>query len=71
MVKRWAPHFYTGPDAEAVRKSGKTQIVTLTPAERLELKKALVKVHTEQAGRIGEDLLKAIYKETNFDPTKM
>jgi C4-dicarboxylate-binding protein DctP len=51
---------------EAVRKSGKTQIITLTPAERGAWKKALVRVHQDQEGRIGKDLIQTVYKETGF-----
>lgn len=58
-------------DVESVRKSGKTTIIVPTDAERLELKKAMMKVHREHEGRIGADLIKAIYKETGFDPTKL
>jgi C4-dicarboxylate-binding protein DctP len=56
---------------EAVRASGKTQIIVLTPAQRTELKKTLLKVHKEQESRIGADLIKSIYKETGFDPNKL
>ena len=58
-------------DVEAVRKSGKTTIIVPTDAERLELKKAMMKVQREHENRIGADLIKAIYKETGFDPTKL
>ena len=51
---------------EMVKKSGKTQIITLTPQEKAEWKKALAKVHTEMENRIGKDLLQAIHKETGF-----
>jgi C4-dicarboxylate-binding protein DctP len=54
-----------------IKASGKTQIITLTPAEKTAWKKALVKVHQEAAGRIGKDLIQAIYKETGFDPNKL
>jgi C4-dicarboxylate-binding protein DctP len=56
---------------EAVRKSGKTTIIVPTAAERLEMKKALVKVHKEHEGRIGAELIKSIYKETGFDPAAL
>jgi C4-dicarboxylate-binding protein DctP len=56
---------------EAVRKSGKTQIITLTPDEKKAWRKALVKVHQESESRIGRDLIQAIYKETGFDPGKL
>ena len=58
-------------DLESVRKTGKTQIITLTPQEKLEWKKALVKVHREQESKIGKELLQSIYKETGFDPGKL
>ncbi|MGZ5045805.1 MAG: TRAP transporter substrate-binding protein [Usitatibacter sp.] len=56
---------------EAVRKSGRTEIITLTPAEKLEWKRALVKVHKEAESRVGKDLIQSIYKETGFDPNKL
>ncbi|MCK9283617.1 MAG: TRAP transporter substrate-binding protein [Rhodocyclaceae bacterium] len=55
---------------EAVKKSGKTQILSLTPAEKSAWRAALVKVHKDQEGRIGKDLLQSIYKETGFNPAK-
>ena len=54
-----------------VRAAGTTAVYTPTPAERLDLKRALVKVHTEMAPRIGKDLIQSIYKETSFDPSKL
>ena len=54
-----------------MRKSGKSQILTLTPEEKLAWKKALVKVHQESESRIGKDLIHSIYKETGFDPSKL
>jgi len=56
---------------EAVRKAGKTQIITLTPDEKKQWKKALVKVHSEMEARIGKDVIQAIYKATGFDPNKL
>ncbi|HEX3097734.1 MAG TPA: TRAP transporter substrate-binding protein [Usitatibacter sp.] len=56
---------------EAVRKSGKTEIITLTPEEKREWKKALIKVHKENESRIGKDLIESIYKATGFDPNKL
>jgi C4-dicarboxylate-binding protein DctP len=56
---------------EAVRKSGKTQIITLTPDEKREWKKVLIKVHKENESRIGKDLIESIYRETGFDPSKL
>lgn len=56
---------------ENVRKSGRSQIVQLTPAERLTLKKAMSKVHQEMEGRIGKETIQAVYKETGFDPARL
>jgi len=56
---------------EAVRKSGKTQIIQLTADERKAWKKALVRVHQEHADKIGKDLIDSIYKETGFNPNAL
>jgi len=56
---------------ENVKKSGKTQFITLTPEEKLAWKRALVKVHKESESRVGKDLIQSIYKETGFDPSKL
>jgi C4-dicarboxylate-binding protein DctP len=56
---------------EAVKKSGKTQVYTPTPAERLALKKAMVKVHKEMESRIGKEMIDTVYKATDFDPAKL
>ncbi|WP_199101399.1 TRAP transporter substrate-binding protein [Aquitalea sp. ASV11] len=52
----------------AIKASGKTQVYTPTVAERNAFKKAMLPVHAKMASRIGPDLLKAIYKETGFNP---
>jgi len=56
---------------EAVRKSGRTQFITLTPEEKLAWKRALIKVHKEAEARVGKELIESIYKETGFDPNKL
>ena len=56
---------------EAVKKSGKSQVVVPTAQEKAALKKALVKTHDEVGGRVGKDLIQSIYKETGFDPSKL
>ena len=56
---------------DAVKKSGRTQLLTLTPEEKLAWKRALVKVHKESESRVGKDLIQSIYKETGFDPNKL
>jgi C4-dicarboxylate-binding protein DctP len=53
---------------EAVRKSGKTQIITLTADEKAQMKKALVSVHKENESRVGKDILAEVYKDTGFKP---
>ena len=55
----------------AVRKSGKTQVIELTPDEKRAWKKALVKVHDQMASRVGTDLVNEIHKETGFDPKRL
>ncbi len=56
---------------EAVRKSGRTEIITLTPEEKLAWKRALIKVHKEAESRVGRDLIQSIYRETGFDPGRL
>lgn len=56
---------------EAIRKSVKTEIIRLTPEQKAEWKKALIKVHREQEGRVGKDTIEAIYQATGFDPKKL
>ncbi|MDO9235672.1 MAG: TRAP transporter substrate-binding protein [Aquabacterium sp.] len=56
---------------EKVRLSGKTTIYKPSLGERFLLKKALVPVHKQMASRIGDETMQAIYKETNFDPSKL
>jgi C4-dicarboxylate-binding protein DctP len=51
---------------EAVRKSGKTQILALTAQEKAAMKKALVSVHAENESRIGKDIISEVYKATGF-----
>jgi C4-dicarboxylate-binding protein DctP len=48
---------------DAIRKTGKTTIYNLTPAEQTAWRKALLPVHKEMEGRIGKDLISAISKE--------
>jgi C4-dicarboxylate-binding protein DctP len=53
---------------EAVRKSGKTEIITLTPEQKAAMKKALLVVHKENESRVGKDTIAEVYKETGFQP---
>lgn len=52
----------------AVKKSGKSEIITLTPQERAAWKKAMNKAHTENINRIGAAIVKEVYKETGYKP---
>lgn len=52
----------------AVKKSGRSQIITLTPQERAEWKKAMDKAHKDNMGRIGKDIVMEVYKETGYKP---
>lgn len=54
---------------EAVRKSGKSEIITLAADEKKAWKRALLKVHRENEERIGKDLIASVYKATGFDPS--
>lgn len=54
-----------------IKEMGKTQIYTPSVAERTELKKVMIKTHSEMASRIGKETIDAIYKETGFDPAKL
>lgn len=51
-----------------VKKSGRSQIITLTPQERHLWKKTMDKAHKEHMNRIGADLVKEVYKETGYNP---
>ncbi len=48
---------------DAIKKTGKTTVYNLTPAEQAAWRKALLPVHKEMEGRIGKDLITAISKE--------
>jgi len=53
---------------EAVKKSGKTQILIPTADEKNQMKKALLVVHKENEGRIGKDIIQQVYQATGFKP---
>ena len=48
---------------EEIRKTGKTQIITLTPEEKAAWKKALEPVAQEMQSRIGKDVIDEFRKE--------
>ena len=56
---------------DGIKKSGKTEIITLTAAEKAAWKKAVLPVHAEMESKVGKELLQSIYKETGFDPRKL
>jgi C4-dicarboxylate-binding protein DctP len=53
---------------EAIRKSGRSELITLTPAQKAAWKKALVSVHRENEARVGKDTIEAVYRQTGFKP---
>jgi C4-dicarboxylate-binding protein DctP len=53
---------------EGIKKTGKTTVIDLTPAQRDEWKKALRKTHEQMGDRISKSLLQSIYKETGAKP---
>jgi C4-dicarboxylate-binding protein DctP len=52
----------------AVKASGKTEIITLTPQEKAAWKKVALAVHNENESRVGKETIAAVYKETGFKP---
>ena len=53
---------------EAVRKTGKTEIITPTPEQKAAMKKALLVVHKDNESRVGKDVIAEVYKEVGFQP---
>jgi len=51
-----------------VKKSGKSQIITLTAQEKAAWRKAMDKTHKDNASRIGADVLKEVYTATGYKP---
>jgi C4-dicarboxylate-binding protein DctP len=52
----------------AVKKSGKSEFISLTPKERAMWRKTMDKAHKENMSRIGADLVKEVYKATGYNP---
>jgi C4-dicarboxylate-binding protein DctP len=50
----------------AVKKSSRSQLITLTPQERTAWKKAMDKAHKDNVSRIGADLIKEVYTATGY-----
>ncbi len=55
---------------EAVRKSGRCQVLALTPQERSAWKKAMAPVYREAQSRVPKALMDDVFKATGFDPEK-
>jgi len=55
----------------AIKASGKTRVYTLTEEEKTEWRRALLPVHKSMAARVGQDLIDAIYKESEAAGVKM
>ncbi len=53
---------------DGIRKSGKSEVIKLTDAQKAAWKKALVGVHKENEARVGKETLEAVYKQTGFKP---
>jgi C4-dicarboxylate-binding protein DctP len=49
---------------DAIRKHGKTEVYTLTAAEKAEWRKALMPVRKDVEGRVGKEVLNAVDKES-------
>jgi len=49
---------------EAIKKSGKTEIVTLTPDQDAAMRKAMEPVYKDVAGRVGQPLIDEFIKVT-------
>jgi C4-dicarboxylate-binding protein DctP len=53
---------------EAIKKAGKTEILTLTPAQDEAMRKAMMPVYKEMASRVGQPLIDEFLKETGRGP---
>ena len=53
---------------EGIRKSGRSEVITLTDAQKSAWKKAMLPVHKENESRVGKDTIEAVYKAVDFKP---
>jgi C4-dicarboxylate-binding protein DctP len=53
-----------------IKESGAIEFYVLSPQEKAEWRKGLIKVHEEMASRVGKDLIQEIYKETGVSATQ-
>ncbi|MBJ6799309.1 TRAP transporter substrate-binding protein [Geomonas propionica] len=51
----------------AVKKSGRSQLIALTPQDRAAWKKTMDKAHKDNMGRIGADIVKEVYAATGYN----
>ena len=56
---------------EAIKKSGKTEIITLTPEQDEAMRKAMMPVYKEVASRVGQPLIDEFLKETGREPDEL
>ena len=55
---------------DAIKRSGKTVVITLTADETAAWQRAFIKVHRDSEGRIPAQVLLSIYAEAGFHPAK-
>ena len=53
---------------EAIKKTGKSEIITLTPAQDEAMRKAMMPVYKDVASRVGQPLIDEFLKETGRGP---
>ena len=53
---------------EAIKKTGKSQIITLTPEQNEAMRKAMMPVYKDVASRVGQPLIDEFMKETGQSP---
>ena len=53
---------------EGIRKSGRSEVIVLTDAQKAAWKKAMLQVHKENEARVGKETLQEVYKQTGFKP---
>ena len=53
---------------EAIKKAGKTEIITLTPEQDEAMRKAMMPVYKDVASRVGQPLIDEFLKETGRSP---
>ena len=53
---------------EGIRKSGRSEVIILTDAQKAAWKKAMLPVHKENESRVSKEIIEAVYKETGFKP---